>query len=63
MKDELIPLTVIAIICFMSGVGIGFSIASTKLNKECIERGIAKYEVDNSGNVKFVWLVEKKDSK
>ena len=63
MNGELIPLFLIAIICFLFGVAIGFSISSTTLNKECIERGVAKYEVSNKGDIKFVWLVEKKDNK
>lgn len=63
MKEDLLPLMLMVIVCLISGIGVGYSIAITKLNKECIERGIAKYEVDNSGNVKFVWLVEKKEPK
>lgn len=60
MRDGLLSLMMLCIICFIIGIGFGVSIAHTRFDRECINRGLAKYEVDSNGNVKFVWVAEKK---
>lgn len=62
MRDDCpIVLLLVALACACGcGIIVGIACGEQAYRKEAVVRGAARWEVDSSGDAKFVWLNEPK---